>query len=255
MELELQSGVELFGRAGHIVIDPLGPGIEAAEADFGPAQGAAVEPDAALGQPGEEGAVVTDDDERALEPVEPVLEPLDRAQIEMVGRFVEQQDVGVLGQRPGDRRAPPLAAARGRGRAIKVDAQLVGDCGCVMFGRSIGTVEHPLAQGRMAGHHRILFEQHDMASRNQSPFALVGVDQAGEAFEQGRLARAVAADQRQPVARADVEVEAAEQPALALDQPQVFIGKDRRGHGGPLKAGFDRAGGPSAGFLSRISRH
>jgi len=97
VELELEPRVELFRRPRFLVIDALGPGVEAAEADFGAAQGAAVEPDAALGQPRQEGPVVADDDERALEPVEPVLEPFDRSKIEMVGRFVEEQDVGVLG--------------------------------------------------------------------------------------------------------------------------------------------------------------
>jgi len=39
-----------------------------------------------------------------------VFEPLDRGQIEVVGRLVEQEDVGRRGQRVGKRRAPPLAA-------------------------------------------------------------------------------------------------------------------------------------------------
>ena len=62
-----------------------------------------------------------------------------------------------------------------------------------------------------------------MRARHDRPLALVGVDQPGEALEQGRLARAVAADQRQPVALPDVEVEIAEQPAFALDEPKVFV--------------------------------
>ena len=60
VQLELQLGVELVGRALFLGIDRLGPRIEAAEADLGAADVAAVEPQARLGQPREEGAVVAD---------------------------------------------------------------------------------------------------------------------------------------------------------------------------------------------------
>ena len=80
-------------------------------------------------------------------------------------------------------------------------------------------------------HSRILLEQHDLRAGHDRPLALVGVDQPGEALEQRRLAGAVAADQRQPVALADVQVEVAEQPAFALDEAEAFVGQDRRGHG------------------------
>ena len=65
---------------------------------------------------------------------------------------------------------------------------------------------------------------------NDRALALVGVDQPGEAFEQGRLASAVAPDQRQPVARSDIKVEPAKKPAFALDEAEAFIGKDWRSH-------------------------
>ena len=61
-----------------------------AEPDLGPAERSAVEPQATFRQPGEKGAVVADDDERALEAPQPILEPLDRTQIEVVGGLVEQ---------------------------------------------------------------------------------------------------------------------------------------------------------------------
>jgi hypothetical protein len=75
----------------------------------------------------------------------------------------------------------------------------------------------------MAAHDRILLQQHHPGTRNNLPLALVRIDQAGEAFEQGRLASAVAADQRQPVARPDENVEIAEEPAFTLDQSKAFI--------------------------------
>src|SRR5690348_17084306 len=82
VELDLELGVELLGRAGLLLVHALGPGIEAAEADLRAPKLAAVEPQAASRQPRQEGAVVADRDEGAGEALEPVLEPFDRAEVE-----------------------------------------------------------------------------------------------------------------------------------------------------------------------------
>ena len=61
----------------------------------------------------QEGAVVRRDDERAGPPPEVLLEPLERVEVEVVGRLVEQQQVRVGDDQPGQRR-PRLLAARQR---------------------------------------------------------------------------------------------------------------------------------------------
>jgi hypothetical protein len=86
----------------------------------------------------------------------------------------------------------------------------------------------------VVAHVRILLEQDDAAARHDGALALVGIDQARQALQERRLARAIAADQRKPVARTDMDVEVAEQPAFALDEPEVFIGECRRSHAAPL---------------------
>jgi hypothetical protein len=58
----------------------------------------------------EEEAIVRDDDDRALVARERLLEPRDRLDVEVVGRLVEQQDVGVLEQRAAQRDAATLAS-------------------------------------------------------------------------------------------------------------------------------------------------
>ena len=65
VQLELELGVELLGGARFLGIDLLGPRLEPAKADLGAAQLPAIEPQAALGQPRQEGPVVADGDERA----------------------------------------------------------------------------------------------------------------------------------------------------------------------------------------------
>src|SRR5205814_2050220 len=112
MRLDLELGVELLGGPRLFIIDPFGPGLEAAEADLGAPKLAAVEPQAAARQPGEERPVVADGDEGSGEALEPFFEPLDRVEVEMVGRLIEQQHIGPLRERPGNRRPPSFSAAR-----------------------------------------------------------------------------------------------------------------------------------------------
>src|SRR3546814_10359672 len=95
------------------------------------AQIAAIEPQGLARQPGEEGAIVTDDDERARKARQPVLEPFDRGEIEMVGRLIEQQYVGILRQRARDRGAAALTARGSGSGAREIDTDLIGD----RFGR------------------------------------------------------------------------------------------------------------------------
>ena len=74
----------------------------------------AVELEDPLGDVVEEVAVVGDGDHRARVLVEEALEPLDGLGVEVVGRLVEQQQVGVLEQQPGERHAALLAAGERR---------------------------------------------------------------------------------------------------------------------------------------------
>jgi hypothetical protein len=230
MLLELELGVEPRGVALLLGIDLLGPCLEPAEADFGTAQRSAIEPEGVLGQPGEEGTIVADDDEGTGEALQPVFEPFDRGEIEMVGRLVEQQHVGILRQRARDGGAAALAAARGGGLAGQIDAELVGDrLDLIAFGRVVAG-ERPVEQRRVAGQIGFLFEQDDLRAGHDRPTSFVRIDLAGDQPEQSGLARAVTADKSQAVAFAEMEVDVTKKPAGTLDEPQVFIGKDRCGH-------------------------
>ena len=96
------------------------------------------------------------------------------------------------------RRSPPLAlfaSMRGRSRAARRSRPPHNAAGASSpASTQSASVACPLMSG-------ILLQQHDLGARNDRPPPFVGVDHPGEAFEQGRLARAVAADQRQPVPR------------------------------------------------------
>jgi hypothetical protein len=121
VRLELEPRVELLRRARLLGVDRLLPRLVAAEADFLAPQRAAVEPQRRLGEALEKRAIVADRDERALVAIEPALEPVDRREVEVVGRLVEQQQVRILRQRAGELGTAALAAARRRrGRAMSI---------------------------------------------------------------------------------------------------------------------------------------
>jgi hypothetical protein len=62
----------------------------------------------------EEPAVVSDEDDGRVEVDEVALQPLQRGDVEVVRRLVEQQQVGAGGERAGERGAGQLAAGEGR---------------------------------------------------------------------------------------------------------------------------------------------
>ena len=88
------------------------PGLERAETLVEPARPAAIEPYCRPGQVGEQALVVADESERRPAAGEARLQPLDRDQIEVVGRLVEQQDLGFGAKRPDQSRPSRFSAGK-----------------------------------------------------------------------------------------------------------------------------------------------
>ena len=61
-----------------------------------------------------------DQDHRRVEPLQLLLEPLEVLDVEVVRRLVEQQQVGVAGERARQRGACQLAAGEGSQRTVEV---------------------------------------------------------------------------------------------------------------------------------------
>ena len=71
-----------------------------------------------------------DEHDRGVEAGQRLLEPLERLDVEVVGGLVEQQQVGLGGERARERRARQLAAGERRERAVEVvvdETQAVDD--------------------------------------------------------------------------------------------------------------------------------
>ena len=98
----------LAGEPGQLLFEPAR--VVALERDAA----AAVELEDPLRDVVEEVAIVGDRDDGARVLLEEALEPVDRLGIEVVGRLVEQQQVGVAKQQPGERDASLLATGQRR---------------------------------------------------------------------------------------------------------------------------------------------
>src|SRR5204862_3761551 len=68
----------------------------------------------------QEPAIVGHEDDGRVEVEQRLLEPLERLDVEVVGRLVEEQEVGLGGQGAGQRGARELAAREGPQRAVEV---------------------------------------------------------------------------------------------------------------------------------------
>ncbi len=201
----------------------------------------------------EEPAVVRHEHDRRVERLQVRLQPLERGDVEVVGRLVEQEQVGIARERAGQRRAGELPAGErgelpvqvlvaeaeaveGRVDALApvvaagvlqagLRARVRVHHGEVALGHLLlqlaqaglereevaAAAEHVVAQGEVAVARRALVvELHaDVLGEHELPAVHRRLPR--EHPQQRRLARAVAARERQPVAALELEGDAPEQ--------------------------------------------
>ena len=172
------------------------PGLERGKAAVDLPDLAAVEPGGGARQIGQEAAVVADDDERGAAAVQLALQPFDGRQVEMVGRLVQQQDVGRGRQHARQRRAARFAAGNMRGVFVAVQPELfeqVLRLIAVIAGAEAGL--DVSQRGLVLAEIRLLRQIADGGARLHKAAAAIGLDEARGDPQQRRLAGAVAADQ------------------------------------------------------------
>ena len=162
----------------------------------------------------------------------------------MVGRLVEQQEVGLADEFAGQGEPLPPAAGEGVGRLVGVgEADLrQGDGGAglalVVLEVVVGEGGEHARRGRSGRRGRRRPGRGSRCGRRggrrRSPAS--GASRPARSLQQGRLAGPVRADQADPLAGAQVERQVGEQRpgAVALGQP---LGAQQDGHAG-LAAGF-----------------
>ena len=149
----------------------------------------------------------------------------------MIGRLVQQQDVGVPGEGRGQGRPPDLAARQAFGRLGGRQAKrLQGGLGFVRRGSGGDQV---VEDGR-AGDHRLLGDPGDAQAGNLGFLAIVDLHLAGQDSEQGGLTRPVPANQAGAAAEFEGEVDPVEKHARSVCETDLPEGEDRWLHRAPL---------------------
>ena len=223
------------------------------------AQHAAIELDDAGRDRVEEGAVVGDHHDAALEADQQLLEPGDRVEVEVVGRLVEEQHVGHGDERARQRDAllGPARELGDRSRAVEVEMRqrrldpllpvpgierldprlqgvevgafgmrLVGIADDARFGDALADGVEDRAGVVELGLLRHVADAQALGLLQQ---AVVELLEPGDHLQQRRLAGAVAADQADPLARLERQRGAVEQGDVAVGEVRVGEGED--GHG------------------------
>ena len=113
------------------------PGFEMGKPAVDAAGRAGVEPDEAAAEGFEQAAVVADEDDAGAEGFEFGFEPFDGGEVEVVGGFVEEEEVGRGGEGAGEGGAALLAAGEGGGMLGAVEAEAVEE-GAAAVGVVVG---------------------------------------------------------------------------------------------------------------------
>ena len=125
----------------------------------------------------------------------------------MVGRLVEQQDVGLGRQRAGNRGAAGLATRQVVRMLLAGEAEFAEQIGGAVM---LVTLAHPgldvFEHGVEPRHVGLLRQIAHGGARLHEAVALVGFDEPGGDLQQGRLAGAVAADEADALAGSDREL-------------------------------------------------
>ena len=104
------AAIELVARNLLLIEDRIAPLLESGEALVEAARRAVIEPDGGLREGLQETPVVADDHEGRAGRLKLGLEAFDGRDVEMVGRLVEQEDVGLWREHAGERCAAALPA-------------------------------------------------------------------------------------------------------------------------------------------------
>jgi hypothetical protein len=131
-------------------------------------------------------------------------QPLDGDEVEVVGRLVEQQDVGLHAEHADERRPPRLASGHVRRVRFGVKPEVghhgAGGVRIVMLAQAL---EHIVADRGVARQVGLLRQEREARGRLLETGSAIRDGVARSDAQQRRLARPVATDERDPLARGD----------------------------------------------------
>ncbi len=194
-------------------------------------QPAAVQLDDAGGHRIQEAAVVGDDDGGAFPGAQHFFEPGDAVEVEVVGGLVQQQQIGFLDQRAGQRDALAGAARQAGDLGVRRQAELFehgahARRALPVLMVAVDVADH-VEHGGVFVQLRFLFDRGHAQARAAGDVAIVGHGAAVEQPQQRGLAGAVAADEADALAGLDGEVGVVQQRMVAIGQLDVGQGDER----------------------------
>ena len=198
LRLDFQRGALLL----HIIIVVAGPCAELSAVQFHDARR----------QAAHEGTIMTDEQQRTVVVDHHVLEPGDGLDVQMIGRLVEQQEVGFGDQRAPKHHAPAPTAGQGAHERVAlqlqpryhlIDLQL-GLPIAVMPGGVDAAHDH-VENGLIAGGRHLLSETRHFGSRSHPDLAAIRDDGAGNQPQQRGLAFPVPTKQADTLTLADLQ--------------------------------------------------
>ena len=198
------------------------PCLELRKSDLQPPRAAAIEPHGGVGEVLQETPVMADDDQSRAQSFQLRFEPSDGGEIEMIGRLVEQQNIGRGRECARKRRAPRFAAGKLRGILLAREAKLIEirlRLMRIVAGREASP--HVIVRRRVMSEIRLLREITDGRAWIDKAAAAIGLDQTRGDFEQSGFARAVAADQAHLFTGRDGQIRGFEQGRAAEGQRNV----------------------------------
>ncbi|MNS53090.1 hypothetical protein D3C72_858340 [compost metagenome] len=152
-----------------------------------------------------------------------VFQQFDGQDVEVVGRLVQQQDVGLFGESLGQGGAAGLAAGQVLRRLLRVEAE----GGQPAFGGpALGPAGRGIVQQGVARDLGLLRHIGEAGAGLDGAVAAVGLDQTHDHLHQGRLAGPVATDHGGAAARLDRQIDPVEQRALTILQTDIFKGDE-----------------------------
>ena len=202
---------------------------------------------------------MADHDQRARIAPQHLLEEVERFEVEVVGRLVEHDEIGRFRERPRQHQPGVLSTGKRldrRPRLLRPEKEILHVADDVP---RLAADDHAVATAprKGVGDRRLrieafpaLVEGGDLEIGAELDAAAVGLECAGEEIDQRRLAGAVGADQRDPVAAFDPERQVADDRAVAIALGDALGFDHELARGGGLLRGERRVAG---GRLARPS--
>ena len=178
-----------------------------------------------------EGTVVAHEEDGTFQTRDDTFQPLDGGDVQMVRRFVQQEQVRIARNSPCKEHATLLSTRKAVERSVRRNPRLSQDgFGVAVAHGSVRTANarhHHVAHRPFQVGRNFLYHPGNLEPRLFDDIAGVRFHLAGEHLQQGALAFAIATYQADTVARLDIERDIVQKGRTAKAERNILCGKNR----------------------------